>query len=107
VAGERDIAFAAEDDVDVDFSATVERAQTLRIGLTPPSGARPVPPRPDADLAGRRRCPVRTRSRIGSVRSQTLTFIPARTRSPLTQNARNCGALPSRTVGSPRKTTWS
>ena len=39
---------------------------------------------------------------IGSVTSQTLTFMPATTRSPVSQKAMN-----SRVAGSPRKTTRS
>jgi hypothetical protein len=46
--------------------------------------------------------PDRTRAWIGSVTSQTLTFMPASTRPPASQNARN-----SRSSTLPRKTTWS
>ena len=56
--------------------------------------------------SARRRSSTATRSRmsrwIGSVTSQTLTFMPATTRSPASQKAMN-----SRLAGSPRKTTRS
>ena len=63
---------------------------------------------PRARCRGRRGCrsSTCTRSemirRIGSTTSQTLTFMPATTRSPASQNAMN-----SRAAGSPRNTTRS
>ena len=55
-----------------------------------------------ASRCGSTGVPARISSAIASATPQTLTFIPATTRSPRSQNATN-----SRVAGSPRKTTRS
>jgi len=55
-----------------------------------------------ASRSGSTRAPDRTSRSMSSVTSQTLTFIPASTRPPASQNAMN-----SRPATSPRNTTWS